>query len=66
MKDYEAKYIIQTASNGDLYFTLHAPNGQEIARSGLYKNRIAIDNAMASVRKWSQTEKVEEVNIWQK
>lgn len=44
--------MITNRVNGMYYYTLNAPNGQILMTSGEYYNLMAINNAIASVRKW--------------
>ena len=44
------KYDLRIASNGKLYFTLEATNGQTIGISELYENATGRDNGILSVK----------------
>lgn len=46
----EAKYDRKIASNGKLYFTLEATNGQTIGISELYESEAGRNNGILSVR----------------
>ncbi|VAW38598.1 UPF0339 protein YegP [hydrothermal vent metagenome] len=47
----ESKFECREAKDGRTYFVLRASNGQEIARSQLYKTTSGCDNGQASVAK---------------
>ena len=44
------KYDLRVASNGKLYFTLEATNGQTIGISELYENETGRNNGILSVK----------------
>jgi uncharacterized protein YegP (UPF0339 family) len=46
----DSKYTRDTASDGRLYFTLLAGNGQVIGKSQFYKSESGRDNGIASVK----------------
>ena len=45
-----AKFVIDKARNGQLYFTLHASNGEPILKSETYVTRASAEHGVASVR----------------
>lgn len=47
-----ATITIKNGLNGMYYYTLNAPNGIILMTSERYYNLIAVNNAIASVRKW--------------
>jgi uncharacterized protein len=55
-----SKYIIKQNKKGNYSFLLLAPNGQVIAMSQEYATLAATYHAIESVKKYSQTEIVEE------
>ena len=44
------KYVLDTASNGEYYFTLHARNGEPILTGETYVNKQGASDGIQSVR----------------
>ena len=45
------RFEVKGNKEDGFWFTLHAVNGQEIARSHTYKTKDGVENCIASVRK---------------
>jgi uncharacterized protein YegP (UPF0339 family) len=45
------KFVLKTASNGEIYFRLQAGNGETILKSEMYSTKAAALNGIESVRK---------------
>lgn len=45
------KFVVKTASNGEIYFRLQAGNGETILKSEMYSSKAAALNGIESVRK---------------
>lgn len=43
------KFVVKTASNGEVYFRLHAGNGEAILKSEMYSSKAAALNGIESV-----------------
>ena len=47
---WDSRYNKSTASNGQYYFTLHAPNGEKIGMSEMYNSALGRDHGIQSVQ----------------
>ena len=45
------KFVVKTASNGEIYFRLQAGNGETILKSEMYASETSALNGIESVRK---------------
>lgn len=57
----ESMFVGVTATNGQLYFNLKAPNGQIIGTSEMYKSASGRDRGKASVKKNAPKATVEKI-----
>jgi uncharacterized protein len=57
------KYDRKTASNGKLYFTLEAANGQTIGISELYENESGRNNGIMSVKTYAPNAIIQDATI---
>lgn len=53
------KYEIKTATDGQFYFVLKAPNGKVIATGEMYKTKQGARNGIRSIKKNAQAEVIE-------